>query len=246
VIALLGSGEFLPWAEEVDRLLIESAPNGSNRVLILPTASAPEGDEMFDKWGRMGEEHYRKIGAEPEVLPLKTREDAFRDEIVETVNGASLIFFSGGNPGYATNVLRGSPFWMAVLRAVRDGASFGGCSAGAGMLGATTPDVTSDVVANFRKMMWVEGLKLYPRLLIGAHWDALDSYVPGLTEFFIGSIPSGQTLLAMDEDTAVVGRGGHWTVHGRGRATVIRPGEPSQSYDTGSSFDLAESAEVIE
>lgn len=246
MIALLGSGEFQPWAEPVDRLLVESVPNRSKRVLILPTASAPDGDEIFDNWGRMGEEHYRRIGTEPEVVPLKTREDAFSDHIVSRVEGAGLIFFSGGNPGYAANVLRDSPFWLAVLSALREGASFGGCSAGAGMLGATAPDVTSDVVTNFRKMLWVKGLKLYPRLVIGAHWDALDSYVPGLVEFFVGLIPDGQLLLAVDEETAVVGRGGRWTVHGRGRATVIHPGGATQTFDTGSVFDLAESAEVIE
>lgn len=246
MIGLLGSGEFQQWAEPVDRLLIESVSNRSNRVLILPTASAPEGDEVFDRWGTMGKEHYSKIGAEPEVVPLKTREDAFRDDIVERVNGAGLIFFSGGNPGYAANVLRESPFWLAVLRAVREGASFGGCSAGAGMLGATAPDVTSDVVANFRKMLWVEGLRLYPRLVIGAHWDALDSYVPGLTEFLVGLIPDGQILLAVDEDTAILGSGGRWTVYGRGRASVIRPGGALESFESGSSFKLAEASEVIE
>lgn len=247
MIGLFGSGEFEEWAEPVDRLLLDSAANSSGRVLILPTASAPEGDEVFDRWGAMGTDHYRRIGATPEVVPLKTREDAFSSEIAGRVEGAGLIFFSGGNPGYAAKVLKGTPFWKAVVRAIRSGTSFGGCSAGAGMLGAIAPDVTSDVVAgNFEATIWLEGLKLYPQLFVGAHWDALETFVPGLTDYVIRSIPPDCCLLAVDENTAVVGIGGRWTVHGRGAATVIQPGGALRSFHTNESFELSEAREVLE
>jgi len=46
---LLGSGEFEPWSEEAERAaVLEAAPT----VAILPTASAPEGDAVFDRWAR--------------------------------------------------------------------------------------------------------------------------------------------------------------------------------------------------
>ena len=61
LFALLGSGEFEPWTEEVDRWLLERT-TGSGRVLILPTASAPEGDAIFNQWGDMGLEHYGSWG----------------------------------------------------------------------------------------------------------------------------------------------------------------------------------------
>lgn len=235
----------MKWAEPVDRLLLDSATNGSERVLVLPTASAPEGDDVFDRWGRLGIDHYRKIGAAPEVVPVKTREDAERRDLAARVEDAGLIFFSGGNPGYAVKVLKGTRFWSSVLQAVRDGTSLGGCSAGAGMLGAIAPDVTSESVAGMSKQMWLEGLLVYPKLLIGAHWDALDGYMPGLKDFIVESIPPGATMLAIDEDTAVVGREGRWTVHGRGGASVILPGGSTQVFSSGSKFDLAESQEEI-
>lgn len=43
VAALLGPGEFEPWAVGVDRWVLARARTGDPRVLILPTASAPEG-----------------------------------------------------------------------------------------------------------------------------------------------------------------------------------------------------------
>src|SRR2546422_11056366 len=62
---LFGSGEFLPWAEPVDRWLASSGGGRGGRVLVLPTASAPEGDDVFGRWGSMGVSHYRKLGLEP-------------------------------------------------------------------------------------------------------------------------------------------------------------------------------------
>ena len=44
LFALLGSGEWQPWTDEVDRWLLERT-TGDGTVLVLPTASAPEGME---------------------------------------------------------------------------------------------------------------------------------------------------------------------------------------------------------
>lgn len=246
MIGLVGSGEFESWAEPVDRILLDSG-NGSDRVLILPTASAPEGDEVFDRWAQMGSDHYRKIGASPEVVQLKARDDAHRSDLAEQVAGAGLVFFSGGNPGYLAKALAGTPFWKAVLAAVRSGTSLAGCSAGATMLGAIAPDVTSDSVGDrLSNMIWVDGLKVYPRLLIGAHWDALETYVPGLRQFIVGSIPDGCVLLGVDEDTAILGMKGNWTVHGRGGVTIIYRDGTDRRFDTGETFELDESIEALD
>ena len=64
---LLGSGEFQPWSGEVDEWVL-SRVTGDGRVLVLPTASAPEGDEVFSRWiaGDRGEvrgERRREVGA---------------------------------------------------------------------------------------------------------------------------------------------------------------------------------------
>ena len=106
VFALLGSGEFEPWAEEVDRWCLDRARPG--RVLILPTASAPEGDDVFDRWGRLGLEHYQRMGVEAEVVPLKTRADAARPDVCARLEVAAMVFFSGGNPGSLAEALEGT------------------------------------------------------------------------------------------------------------------------------------------
>ncbi|MGH2720564.1 MAG: Type 1 glutamine amidotransferase-like domain-containing protein, partial [Actinomycetota bacterium] len=133
LLALLGSGEFLPWQAGLDRWLLDRARPGP--VLVLPTASAPEGGAVFERWGSMGVAHYRdELGTAAEVVPLRTRADAERPELVARLDDAALVFFSGGNPAYLVHVLAGTPFWAALQRGTAAGLAYGGCSAGAACL----------------------------------------------------------------------------------------------------------------
>ncbi|MGH2683533.1 MAG: Type 1 glutamine amidotransferase-like domain-containing protein [Actinomycetota bacterium] len=236
-LGLLGSGEFLPWAEEVDVALIESAGAGTDRVLVVPTASAPEGEDVFQRWATMGLEHYRRIGAAPEVLPLRIREDADRSEVVDRLDGASVVFFSGGNPSYLAEVLRGTPFIEWLFAAVEEGQiSLGGCSAGASVLGVRVPDPTNRVMS---AEIWSEGLGLLPAM-ISAHWDTLERWAPGIRRFVLDSVPDGLPHLAIEEQTAALGDGRTFRVVGRGAVLVHPSGGPDASHAPGETFSLVE------
>ena len=221
VMGLLGSGEFEPWAEAVDRWLLERARVGDGSVLILPTASAPEGDEVFDGWAEKGLAHYRRLGVEAEVLPLKTRGDAGEERFIAALERASMAFVSGGNPAYLASALNGTPFWEALKRALGRGLAYGGCSAGVAALGERSPDSSLDKLT---EEFWQPGLGLFPGMYFGPHWDALDGYVPGLRDFFVAAVPPTGRLLAVDEDTAVVGDGARWSVVGSGAAHLLQGG----------------------
>ena len=220
VFAMLGSGEFLPWAREVDAWCVERATAPSERVLILPTASAPEGDEVFEHWGGMGAAHYTALGLSPQVLPLKTREDADRAELVDAVADSRLIFFSGGNPGYLAQTLIDTPFWDAVLDAIAHGTALGGCSAGATAVGTSAPDVTS-ALTSIDDLVFVPGLPLFTRAILPTHFDAVDTFFPGLRQIIFDSRPADQILFGIDEDTAACGDGTSWTVLGKRAVTIV-------------------------
>jgi cyanophycinase-like exopeptidase len=218
--ALLGSGEFEPWSAEVDRRLLERTER-VGPVLIAPAASAPEGEEVFQRWATMGLEHYSGLGIAAEVLPLRTREDALREDAAAKLEGASMIFFSGGNPTYLAAILADTPFWAALLTAMDAGLPYAGCSAGVACLGERAPD---SAVEDFTKDFWKPGLRAFPRVVFAPHWDALDSFAPGLTELFAGSISDGERLFTIDENTAVVGDGRRWTTVGSGAARILESG----------------------
>lgn len=219
-IALLGSGEFDPWAEPVERWLLERSRNPHGPVLVVPTAAAHEGDGSFDAWGEKGLAHYGEFQIPAEVLPLKTREDAQRDDLIARLDAASMVFVSGGNPARFTEVVRDTPFWDGLCLAIRDGLPYGGCSAGVACL----TEVTYDSDVQDLDSVWAPGLGYVRNVLFGPHWDIVDTWIPGATEFIAGSIRDGQLFVGLDEETAMVGDGRRWTVMGRGGIHVLRGG----------------------
>jgi cyanophycinase len=232
--ALLGSGEFDLWTESIDRWLLGRDGARDGPVLILPTASAAEGDDVFDMWARKGLDHYGRQGVEAVVVPLKTPEDARRDEVVRALDHASVAFFSGGNPAYLSSVLAGTPFWRALLHAMDDGLAYAGCSAGVACLGDIAPDSARE---EFDEHLWQPGLKLFPGYWFGPHWDALDGFAPGLTDFIVSEVPEGTTLVGIDENTALVGDGRRWDVVGVASAHVLTDGDWAH-HGPGSTLDL--------
>lgn len=234
VLGLLGSGEFDPWAAEVDRWLLERARGGDGRVLILPTASAPDGDEVFEMWSEKGMAHYGRQGIPAEVLLLKTREDADRADLIAKLEDASLVFFSGGNPAYLAATLAGTNFWRAVLAGLDRGLAYGGCSAGVACL----PDLAPDSgITSLDEAVWRPGLGFFRDVIFMPHWDALDSFMPGLADFVIASVPPGSRLFAIDENTAILGDGTEWSVVGMGGASLLWEGS-WRRFASGEAFSL--------
>jgi cyanophycinase len=230
--AFMGSGEFEPWHDDVDRWLLERA-DGDGTVLILPTASAREGDEVFEGWATKGLRHYERLGAAASVVPIRSREDADRREFVDALSSASVVFFSGGNPWYLAETLRGSAFCEVMIQRLAEGLAYAGCSAGVACLSEMTFDSdTEDFEQVFKP-----GLGFVRRTLFGPHWDMIDTWIPGAREFITDSVPEGGRLVAIDEETAMVGDGSSWSVTGRSGVHVWENGNWSD-HVTGDGFSL--------
>ena len=225
---LLGAGEFLPWSEEAERQVLRLTRR-TGPIAVLPTASAPEGDAVFDRWGRMGLDHYAQLGLEARVVPLKTRDDASEPALVAALDDACMIFFSGGNPAYLARTLDGTPFLDALGRALGDGMVFAGCSAGAMVAGArvgTTPG------PGFRSA----GLGLVAHVRFGVHWNRVPG-LPGVKRFMTAGIERADAFVGIDEMTAIAGDGARWRVFGAGRVEVRRLGDRSY-FSAGEEFSL--------
>jgi cyanophycinase len=222
-LLLLGSGEFEAWSTEVEAEALANAV-GDGSVAILPTASSTEGEHVFDRWGRMGLDHYANDGVPAQVLPVKRREDAFDDTLAVRIGAASMIYFSGGRPQHLANVLRGSPLWTAILAALDRGAVYAGCSAGT-MVASR---------ARERGSSWLAGLGLVPHVSFGVHWDRLRR-VPGAAWWMTSRVPDGTWFVGIDERTAILGDGAHWDVHGLGSVTIRHDGDTA-TYQAGERF----------
>src|SRR5512141_2056909 len=110
LIALLGSGEYLPVMNDVDRHLLASvaADGRAPQVVCLPTAAGEEGDESVGRWLRMGREHFEALGAQVYPLPIIDRATADDPQFDPIIEQADLIYFSGGNPLYLYETMLGS------------------------------------------------------------------------------------------------------------------------------------------
>lgn len=223
---LLGSGEFEAWTHDVERQALARAA-GDGSVVILPTASSTEGDAVYERWGRMGLDHYSESGVPAEVLPLKTRDDAAREDLTARAEAASMIYFSGGKPTHLAEVLHETPLLAAIVRAMDRGAVWAGCSAGAMVVSRAREGGTGG-------MTWRFGLGLVPQVAFGVHWDRVRR-VPGAAWWMSSRLPAGTWFVGIDERTAVIGDGTSWAVHGLGTVTVRRDGGTA-TYDAGEGF----------
>ncbi len=67
MLALVGSGEYLPAMEPVDRYLIELL-QPPVRVVCIPTAAGTEGEDRLRYWLDLGAAHFNHLGVEVEIL----------------------------------------------------------------------------------------------------------------------------------------------------------------------------------
>ncbi len=214
-VALVGAGEFTPAMVEIDRGLLEATGRRRPRVAVLPTASAPDGEETFRRWAAQGVEHFSALGAEVEAVLVRDRGEADDAEHAQAVGEADLVYFSGGKPDYLLEVLEGSLVWAAALDAHARGAVLAGCSAGAMVLAARQPRLRRRVLPF--PLGWQTGLGIVPGAAVLPHYDR---FPEALAAFVVLQAPRGTTILGIDEETALVGRDRSWQVQGQARVTV--------------------------
>ncbi len=228
-LALVGSGEFLPSTEAVDRALLSFEGDHPPRVAIVPTAAGQEGSGSVERWITLGVEHYRQMGAQPIPVPVIDEASANDPELVTIIESADMIYFSGGDPLYVTTTLRSSVVWDAVLRTWQNGAALAGCSAGAMMMGSVT--------ASPRSQGLHDGLGLFRRLCVIPHFDRVDRFRPNMPEEIVAAAPVGTTVIGLDEHTGLVHDGAAWVVRGQQSVWVFDE-TGRTNYETGESVPL--------
>jgi cyanophycinase len=231
-VALVGSGEFLPAMDQVDAGLLAATGRARPRVAILPTASYPDGPDVFARWAAMGVEHFRRLGAEVEPVFVRDRADAEDESHAQAIGEADLIYLSGGKPGYLSSVLGGSAVGRALVAAHDRGAGIAGCSAGAMALTGHHFDLRRRRLV--WPLRWQAGLGIVPNASVLPHYDAWPEAFSALLAL---QAPRGVAVLGIDEETAAIGHNGSWHVHGRARVTVWR-GRHRERFRSGDVFRL--------
>ena len=216
-IALIGAGEFLPSMSAFDASLLATTGVSRPRVAILPTASYPDGEVVFQRWAAMGVSHFASLGAEVEPVYVRDRAAADDPGAAQAVGEADLIYLSGGKPAYLLDVLAATAVGRSLAEAHERGAVLAGCSAGAMALAAHAFDFRLKLMPF--PLRWGDGLGFAHGVSVVPHYDAWPEPFSALIAF---QAPRDAIVLGIDEDTAVVGHDGGWQVHGASRVTVWR------------------------
>lgn len=227
LIALVGSGEYLPVMEEVDRYLLDSLHLSGRhaRVVCLPTAAGKEGEQSVNRWSKMGIQHFNKLGADVRALPIIDRASADDVQYESILENADLIYFSGGDPGYLYSTLKDTCAWYAANRAWSRGAIYAGCSAGAMILANRMP--------SFRLAGTQAGFGIIPVEFIVPHFDAIPAIWKPVVFALQKQLKNGQRMIGVDEDTALVGSpNSEWKTMGKSQVHVFSKDQKS-SYKSG-------------
>ncbi len=225
-LALVGSGEFLSSTEDVDRALLTFDQASAPRVAIIPTAAGQEGAKNISRWINLGVDRYTELGAQPVPVPAIDAASANDPELASLIDGCDLIYFSGGDPGYVTETMRGSLVWQSVLQTWQNGAALAGCSAGAMMMGSVTASPRS---AGLR-----DGLGVFRRMCVIPHFDRMGGR---MTDQVLDAVPVGTVVIGVDEHTGLVHDGAAWTVRGQQTVWVFESGERT-NYEAGETVPL--------
>lgn len=225
-IALVGSGEYLAVMAEIEAGLIAGRPP---RYVQIATAAVPDGPATLERWHRLGVEQAHRIGVTPVTVPVATREDASDPAIVDLIEGAGLIYLSGGNPNFLAETLLDTPLWAAIQTQWRNGAALAGCSAGAMVMAAWVPTIRHP------RQGGTPGLSLLPHLRVIPHFDAFVQRMPDMVTRFLAGHDHAVTVVGVDENTALVGGPEEWVVQGQSSAWILH-GKERQEFRAGESL----------
>jgi len=220
MLVLVGSGEYLPEMDPVDRALL-SELGDRPEVVCLPTAAGTEGPERIQYWSDLGVNHFKQLGADARALPVITRQDADNPELAEQVSHAMLVYFSGGYPVYLLDVLRDSLVWQAVQDVLKRGGILAGCSAGAMVMGAKIPGFPRARPA----------FNLLPdKAMIIPHFDEIPNWLVPVARLLtdhrlrVVGIPGSTALIVQGTQLKVLGKR-DVELWGRGGRHKLMPGD---------------------
>ena len=212
----------------VDATLLERA--GGRQVVVLPTAAAPDGQGVPERWAEMGVRHFEGLGARVEPVMALDHASCYEPRHAAAVRRANLVYLSGGKPGYLLNTLRSTLVWQAILAVLAGGGVLAGCSAGAMILGGWIPGRPGG-----RLSLWQSAFGLLPSTVILPHFDEMPGWITGSVRWLR---PRPSTLVGIDAGTVLLAAAGEraWQVLGSGRVVVQEAGRRAV-YRQGSAVD---------
>lgn len=186
--------------DEERKILKEVARRAGSGKLVVVTVATAEPQESF--------EEYREIFTELGVkkiahLDVRLREEAKSEERVKILDGASVVFFTGGDQLKITSQLGDSAVYQTIEKIYQEGGTIAGTSAGASVMSETMlVDGKGDESHQVGKLLGMApGLGFVRNVVIDQHFAER-----GRLGRLLGAIAQNPRHLGIgiDENTAIV------------------------------------------
>jgi cyanophycinase len=195
--------------------IVAAETNGGTLVVIDAATHLVDGieQEYNELFGRVGVKQV-------EILDIRTREDAFKEENVEKCEHAAVIFFTGGDQLRITSQMGDSPVFQCMHEKHSKGTMIAGTSAGAAAM-PTTMIVggPGDESGRISALSMAPGMGLLDYVVIDSHFAER-----GRIGRLLGAVVQHPANLGVgiDENTAIlVEDEKHFYVVGKGAVYVV-------------------------
>jgi cyanophycinase len=200
------------------------AAGGVKAHIAVMTAATSMPEEVGDDYIHI----FERLGAESvEVVDTRDRKDSTREDLLEIIEQATGIFFTGGDQSKIVDCIKDTPLDTAIHKRHREGVVIGGTSAGAAMMpdamivgGASVSNPSVDAVE------LGPGMGFLPGIVVDQHFAQRGRLGRLLAALVLQPAVLG---LGIDEDTGIIVNGDEFEVVGSGSVTVVDESEATHN-----------------
>ena len=213
----IGGGDKKVKSSTIMQRFVELSGGSRSRMVIIPTAS------QLDTAGERTRDVFQELDvSEIEILDLETRADCCDPKLIEKLDNATGIFFTGGNQLRLATTIGGTDAAKSFRAGNARGIHIAGTSAGAAFVCEHMIAIGKSGGTPKRGMASLSpGLGLTNRVIVDQHFRERDRLGRLLTALAYNPFATG---IGVDEDTAAfIGPDDVIEVFGSGGLTVVDP-----------------------
>lgn len=220
MIAITGSGEFLPSILNVDKKLIGYLDD-TPKALTFSTAAGKESDDRLIYWKNLSQDHFASLGIEHKHIDARNREDLNKNAVIDEMKSSNFVYFSGGSPIHLHDSIQNSEF-SVELKNVENRGIIAGCSAGAMIMG--------------EKMIKGKGLNYLQNTIVIPHYG--ESFYSWISNTVKVLNRGKYKLLCLEKDTYFIKDKNEIRVIGKQQVHIIYKKE-HHTFSDGDKIDLS-------
>ena len=214
-LVIIGGAEDKEGECQILREFVRRAGGLQSRIIVMTVATElprEVGENYIRVFERLGVENVR-------IVDTVDRDDASAPSVLEAIQKATGVFFTGGDQARITSLLKGTEIDAALHRRYQEGIVVGGTSAGASMMSeAMIVEGDAETHPRVEIVDMGSGMSFLPNVVIDQHFAQR-----GRLGRLLAAVAHKPNLLGIgiDENTAVIVNDHKFEVIGEGAVTVV-------------------------